>query len=197
MDEAQAAGVPVAVCSAATKAAVDFVLPNLLGQERFSGLDLYMAGDDVKLKKPDPTIYQARAWGLGMGCGTGRMGQQGPPQACGAWQWGCSTAVPAHHGAGPLHLSRVPPSPQPRVQVAAQRLGVDPAQCLVIEDSMVGLAAALGAGMRCLITYTNSTGVQTFEGADTVVSSLGDVAFKDLAAGALRGVDDRKAVAKA
>ncbi len=35
-----------------------FVLENLLGQERFAGLDLFMAGDDVKEKKPDPTIYR-------------------------------------------------------------------------------------------------------------------------------------------
>lgn len=54
----QAAGVPVAVCSAATKSAVEFVLGSLLGQGRFSGLDLFMAGDDVKEKKPDPTIYK-------------------------------------------------------------------------------------------------------------------------------------------
>lgn len=49
---------PVAVCSAATKSAVEFVLGSLLGQERFAGLDLFMAGDDVKEKKPDPTIYK-------------------------------------------------------------------------------------------------------------------------------------------
>lgn len=61
MDEARAAGVPVAVCSAATKSAVEFVLSNLLGADRFTGLDLFMAGDDVKQKKPDPTIYKVRA----------------------------------------------------------------------------------------------------------------------------------------
>ncbi|PSC76200.1 haloacid dehalogenase-like hydrolase domain-containing protein [Micractinium conductrix] len=139
MDEARAAGVPVAVCSAATKAAVDFVLPNLLGAERFASLDLYMAGDDVKEKKPDPSIYK----------------------------------------------------------IAAQRLKVDPAACLVVEDSMVGLAAALGAGMRCLITYTSSTTAQDFAGADSVVSNLGDVAFAQLAAGELSGKDDRVKVAAA
>ena len=58
MEEAQAAGVPVAVCSAATKGAVVFVLDNLLGKERFAALDLFMAGDDVKEKKPNPLIYQ-------------------------------------------------------------------------------------------------------------------------------------------
>lgn len=48
--------------------------------------------------------------------------------------------------------------PDPKIyNVAAQRLGVDPADCVVVEDSTIGLQAALGAGMRCIITYTPST----------------------------------------
>jgi hypothetical protein len=48
--------------------------------------------------------------------------------------------------------------PDPTIyNVAAQRLGVDPADCIVVEDSIIGLKAALGAGMRCIITYTPST----------------------------------------
>lgn len=39
-----------------------FVLENLLGAERFAGLDLFMAGDDVSAKKPDPTIYRYSGW---------------------------------------------------------------------------------------------------------------------------------------
>lgn len=81
--------------------------------------------------------------------------------------------------------------------MAAQRLAVDPASCLVIEDSTIGLAAALGAGMRCLVTYTNSTRAQDFGGADTVVANLDGVSFADLAAGALVGKDDRVAAAAA
>lgn len=79
--------------------------------------------------------------------------------------------------------------------MAAQRLGVDPARCLVIEDSTIGLAAALGAGMRCLVTYTASTRAQDFKGADCVVGSLEGVAFEQLQAGAHVGVDDRAAAA--
>jgi hypothetical protein len=56
---------------------------------------------------------------------------------------------------------------------AATRLGVDPAACVVIEDSMVGLRAALAAGMRCIITYTASTASEAFPGAERVVASLG------------------------
>jgi hypothetical protein len=40
---------------------------------------------------------------------------------------------------------------------AAERMGVLPSECLVVEDSVVGLKAATGAGMRCIITYTRST----------------------------------------
>lgn len=48
--------------------------------------------------------------------------------------------------------------PDPKIyNVAAQKLGLDPSECLVIEDSTIGLQAALGAGMRCIITYTPST----------------------------------------
>lgn len=48
--------------------------------------------------------------------------------------------------------------PDPKIyNVAAQKLGLNPADCLVVEDSTIGLQAALGAGMRCIITYTPST----------------------------------------
>lgn len=48
---------------------------------RVQSLDVFMAGDDVEKKKPDPSIYR----------------------------------------------------------IAAQRLGVDPSNCLVVEDSTIGL----------------------------------------------------------
>lgn len=134
MDQARQAGVPVAVCSASTKQATDFVLPNLLGEDRFSSLDVYMAGDDVPRKKPDPIIYK----------------------------------------------------------LASEKLGVAPGECLVIEDSLIGLQAAVGAGMRCLITYTGSTEGQEFPGAETVLANLKGVEFSQLINGALIGKDDRK-----
>jgi beta-phosphoglucomutase-like phosphatase (HAD superfamily) len=68
---------------------------------------------------------------------------------------------------------------------------------MVVEDSTIGLAAALGAGMRCLVTYTGSTRSQDFAGADAVVASLEGVTFADLAAGKLSGIDDRVAAAAA
>ena len=115
-DEAREAGLKVGVCSAATKSSAICVLESLLGSERFKvscvltlmpgvatercsvylhgqfpicssvschwqALDVFMAGDDVPNKKPDPSIYE----------------------------------------------------------IAAKRLQVDPAECLVIEDSTIGL----------------------------------------------------------
>jgi beta-phosphoglucomutase-like phosphatase (HAD superfamily) len=61
MDEARAAGLLVAVCSAATKESVIYTLNSLLGPARFEALDCFLAGDDVPRKKPDPIIYQIAA----------------------------------------------------------------------------------------------------------------------------------------
>ncbi|GFR50251.1 hypothetical protein Agub_g12437 [Astrephomene gubernaculifera] len=64
--------------------------------------------------------------------------------------------------------------PDPQIyRVAAERLGVSPGECVVVEDSMIGLQAALGAGMRCIITYTPSTKSQAFPGAERIVCELG------------------------
>ena len=58
---------------------------------------------------------------------------------------------------------------------AASRIGVPNEKCVVIEDSLVGLRAAKGAGMKCVITYTDSTTTADFygEGADAKVPDLG------------------------
>lgn len=58
---------------------------------------------------------------------------------------------------------------------AATRIGLSTDNCVVIEDSLVGLRAAKGAGMKCIITYTDSTETADFygEGADAKVPNLG------------------------
>ncbi|KAL3701438.1 hypothetical protein R1sor_019460 [Riccia sorocarpa] len=122
MDEARSMGIKLAVCSAATKSSVVFCLTNLLGKERFEQLDCFLAGDDVKNKKPDPLIYK----------------------------------------------------------VAAENLGVSPDRCLVIEDSLIGLQAARGAGMRCVISYTSSTSNQDFTGSAARYANLGGISLKEL-----------------
>uniref|UniRef100_A0A0C9QNV5 TSA: Wollemia nobilis Ref_Wollemi_Transcript_15522_1674 transcribed RNA sequence n=1 Tax=Wollemia nobilis TaxID=56998 RepID=A0A0C9QNV5_9CONI len=124
MDEAKAAGIKLAVCSAATKSSVVLCLKNLLGPERCQQLDCFLAGDDVQKKKPDPSIYLE----------------------------------------------------------AAKRLGVPAKNCLVVEDSVIGLQAALGAGMDCVISYTSSTKDQDFASAKAVYPDLGNLHLKDLKA---------------
>ena len=53
--------------------------------------------------------------------------------------------------------------PNPLIyNTAAERLGVDPARCVVVEDSLIGLQAAKGANMKCIITYTSSTAAVIF-----------------------------------
>lgn len=123
MQEAKESGIALAVCSAATKSAVEFVLTNLLGDEQFESLDCFLAGDDVSKKKPDPEIYIT----------------------------------------------------------ASKRLdSVDPESCLVIEDSTIGLNAALGAGMPCVVTYTKSTESEEFKGAKRIMADMGNVKLADL-----------------
>jgi HAD superfamily hydrolase (TIGR01509 family) len=65
--------------------------------------------------------------------------------------------------------------PDPEIyNLAKQRLGLDARDCVVIEDSRNGLLAALGAGMRCLITTSAYTLDEDFTGAAEVVPELGD-----------------------
>ena len=59
-------------------------------------------------------------------------------------------------------------------ELAVERLGVEPAEALVIEDSRNGLLAAVGAGLTCLVTASSYTEHEDFSEAVLVVSSLGD-----------------------
>ncbi|KAL0352283.1 UNVERIFIED_CONTAM: Haloacid dehalogenase-like hydrolase domain-containing protein [Sesamum calycinum] len=124
MDEAKVSGKLLAVCSAATKSSVILCLENLIGMERFKGLDCFLAGDDVKEKKPDPSIYLT----------------------------------------------------------ASKKLGVSEKDCLVVEDSVIGLQAATGAGMSCVISYTPSTASQDFSDAIAIYPDLSNVRLTDLEA---------------
>ena len=58
--------------------------------------------------------------------------------------------------------------------VAASALHIDPADCVVVEDSRNGLLAARAAGMPCIITQNDLTKGEDFTEAAIVLSSLGD-----------------------
>ena len=65
--------------------------------------------------------------------------------------------------------------PDPAIYLLAlERLGVPPADVLVVEDSRNGLLAAVGAGLRCLMTVNGYTEEEDNSEATLVVSSLGD-----------------------
>ncbi|WP_295004216.1 HAD family hydrolase [uncultured Dechloromonas sp.] len=57
------------------------------------------------------------------------------------------------------------------------RLALPAGACLAIEDSENGLRAALGAGLRCLVTVGEYTRGQDFSGAAAVLDSLSDTSL--------------------
>jgi HAD superfamily hydrolase (TIGR01509 family) len=66
------------------------------------------------------------------------------------------------------------PSPEPYLR-ALQKSGLEPEDCVVIEDSARGLIAAKEAGLACWIIPTELTRRSEFRQADKVLSSLADV----------------------
>ncbi|TFJ82169.1 hypothetical protein NSK_006498 [Nannochloropsis salina CCMP1776] len=65
--------------------------------------------------------------------------------------------------------------PDPEIyRLASERLAIPASRSVVIEDSLIGLQAALGAQMPCVITHTASTKAQDFSQARAVFSELGD-----------------------
>jgi beta-phosphoglucomutase family hydrolase len=71
------------------------------------------------------------------------------------------------------------PSPQVFL-LAAEKLGVESANCVVIEDAIAGVDAARKAGMKC-VAVTNSHPRNTLKKADLIVDTLESVNIGDLA----------------
>ena len=66
-------------------------------------------------------------------------------------------------------VERGKPWPDPWLE-GARRLGVDPADCLVVEDAVAGLRAARAAGCRALVAVLGTTAREELESeADVVV----------------------------
>ena len=57
---------------------------------------------------------------------------------------------------------------------ALEQLGLPAEACLVIEDTELGLASALGAGLKTLITVNRTTQGEDFSGAAIVLDGLGE-----------------------
>ncbi|UCD49360.1 MAG: HAD family phosphatase [Phycisphaerales bacterium] len=63
--------------------------------------------------------------------------------------------------------------------IAAQRMGLDPARCVVIEDAPNGVQAAKAAGTKC-IGVTNTTPAKGLSQADLICDSLEPITLQTL-----------------
>ncbi len=70
-------------------------------------------------------------------------------------------------------VSRKKPDPEIYLKARAE-LGLEPDDCVVVEDSRVGLLAATGAGLTCIVTKSTYTEDEDFSEAALVVPELGD-----------------------
>jgi len=76
--------------------------------------------------------------------------------------------------------------PDPQVfLMAAQKLGLEPARCVVIEDAPVGIEAATLAGMKSVGLQSPAPRARNLGAADLVVDSL-----QELSPGRLRQILD-------
>jgi HAD superfamily hydrolase (TIGR01509 family) len=72
--------------------------------------------------------------------------------------------------------------PDPQVfLLAAERLGIPPERCLVVEDAVAGVRAALDGGMKALAVTTNHSR-QALSEAHRVVDSFTEVSPQDVLA---------------
>jgi len=82
--------------------------------------------------------------------------------------------------------------PDPQIyNMAREKLGISASKCVVIEDSIVGLNAALAAGMKCIITPTPSTANGDFveKGATAMLENLNPAGGKQVEVDDIFGED--------
>merc|ERR1719296_695055 len=65
--------------------------------------------------------------------------------------------------------------PAPDVYLmAVEEMGLDRKRCVIIEDSHIGVGAAVAAAISCLVTKSSYTAEEDFTGAKMIVDELGD-----------------------
>jgi HAD superfamily hydrolase (TIGR01509 family) len=85
---------------------------------------------------------------------------------------GTDLAERVHVFAGDI-VAKKKPAPDIYLKVLDD-LHLDPADCLVVEDSGIGVAAARGAGLTTIVTVSSFTADDDFTGAALVLNHLGD-----------------------
>jgi HAD superfamily hydrolase (TIGR01509 family) len=85
---------------------------------------------------------------------------------------GAQLAAGCHVFAGDI-VGRKKPAPDIYLKVLAD-LDLAGPECLVVEDSAIGVAAARAAGLTTIVTVSSFTAGEDFDGAALVVDHLGD-----------------------
>jgi sugar-phosphatase len=80
-------------------------------------------------------------------------------------------------------VSKGKPDPEPYL-MGAKLLGINPAECLVIEDAPAGIRAAHAGGMKA-IGITSTYEASELQEADAVVQKLAQIKINNLSAGGL------------
>ena len=73
-----------------------------------------------------------------------------------------------------LEYTHYKPHPEPYLR-ALEHTGLPPEDCIVVEDSPRGLAAANAAGLRCLVIPTELTRGDDFPGAYMVLKDIAEI----------------------
>lgn len=76
-------------------------------------------------------------------------------------------------------VTRGKPDPQVFL-IAAERLGMEPERCIVIEDAPAGIAAAQAAGMKCVGISSTGRTKRELSAANRVVASLRELTLDTL-----------------
>lgn len=65
--------------------------------------------------------------------------------------------------------------PAPDVyNMAVDSMGLDKSRCVIVEDTHIGVGAAVAAGISCIVTVSSYSAGEDFTGAQMVVDELGD-----------------------
>ena len=99
---------------------------------------------------------------------------------------GAELAEACHVFAGDI-VAKKKPAPDIYLKVLDD-LGLTPSECLVVEDSGIGVAAATVAGLTTIVTVSSFTAADDFSGAALVLDHLGDPGNPLTVAATPRGV---------
>lgn len=72
---------------------------------------------------------------------------------------------------GEEHVERIKPEPDIYL-LTAKRLGVLPEECLVVEDTPIGVEAAKNANMKCIALHNKYTDIENLTLADDIIENL-------------------------